>query len=121
MTPGKTQVKISSVSNVLVTPQMAAQMLGIPTKKYRSIDDPWEDSSEEVVPRLLIPLKLQFWEPGQPLVIKPLQPKEKYYYTARVHKLDGTVEAQSLCVGKNLHEMIMKAMVADEDDSRKDS
>lgn len=111
----------------LVTPAMAAQMLGragreedwpnnlrIKEKKYRSIDDDWEDSSS-VVPEPAPEVKPFVMPPLDGSVkMRLLKPVEKYYYNTIVHNLDGTRDVQVMCVGKTLHEKMMKAMVTDD-------
>ncbi len=83
-------------------------------KKHRSIDDDWEDSSS-VVPEPAPEVKPFVMPPLDGSVkMRILKPVEKYYYTTRVHNLDGTVTPQVMCVGKTLHEKMMKAMVPDD-------
>jgi hypothetical protein len=67
-------------------------------KKYRSIDDPWEDSSE--------------FKPFKKPTIKSFKPVERYYYNAVIRDQSGSMgEAKLFSVGPTLHKKIMEAMI----------
>lgn len=94
-------------------------------KKHRSIDEAWEDSStavhknyEETLvtfdPTEVEKLNQRLKE-GTPISVRILKPVERHYYAARVHNIDGTVTPVQMQVSKAMHERIMKAMGADDD------
>lgn len=75
-------------------------------KKYRSIDDPWEDSSE-VKPFNKPKIKPAF---AKARVLKPV---ERYYFNAIMRDENGSMgnEPVLFSVGPTLHKMMMEAMI----------